>query len=216
MADIVIYLLDIICFIFNCILLSVPIVDIYEICLSKDTGKYPYSYLLFGSYCSYAWFIYGIKVNSFALEWSSLYGLIINFTCLVIFICITKIQSYKKNFLNGIFLVSYLLLITLELSLTLNSHFYGLSACIIEVIVALSTVQKIQEAILYEDVRYIPINLVVIFFITNLVWLLYAYMLTDIYIAIPNFVGFICNTYQLYLYNLFLHKKESNVILIQI
>ena len=209
MSNVFLYFLDVVCFVFNCILLSVPIVDIYEIYCNKDTDKYPYSYLLFGSYCSYAWFIYGIKVNSFALQWSSLYGLIVNFVCLVIFIMTTKMLPYKKNVLNGIFLMSYILLIIIELNSTLNSQLYGLSACIIEVIVAVSTVQKIQEAILYKDIRYIPINLVVIFFFTNIVWLVYAYMLSDIYITIPNSVEFICNSYQIYLYNLFSNKNKK-------
>ena len=211
MAGFLMLLLDLCCFTLNCVLLSVPLYDIYEIYYSKETDKYPYSYLLFSSYNCYVWFIYGFKESKLALEWSCFYGTIVNIFCLIVFILSTQLYSYTKHILNSCFILTFVILIVLEFYLEISPHIYGLTGCIIEVIVAISTVQKIQEAILYRDIRYIPIRIVVIFFLANISLLLYAYILSDIYLTIPNLVAFTCNSYQIYLY--FLFSQKSNKII---
>jgi hypothetical protein len=203
-------ILDFVCLLLYCILMTIPIYDIYLVYKNKETNTYPYFYLLISSYNCLFWIIYGIKILSFALIWSSFYGTIVNIGCMIFFILATTQSSNIKHLLNCSFIFSFVLIITIELIFNIRASLYGLIACVLDVVVSISTVQKISDVLTFRDIRFIPIRLVTVFLVDNIAWILYSILLKDIFIAFPTLIAIICNSFQIYLYILFSATPRSS------
>lgn len=202
-------ILDFICLILYCALMTIPVYDIYLVYRNKETQKYPYFYLLLSSYNCLLWTIYGLKIDSFALIWSSFYGTVINYGCMIVFVIATPLGSNMKHLLNWSYSISLFSIILIELIYKIDSSAYGFVGCILEVIVSISTVQKISDVITFRDIRYIPIRLVSVFLVDNIAWILYSILLKDIFIAFPTLIAMICNSFQIYLYILYSNTPGS-------
>ncbi len=201
------------CLIINCLLMIIPTLDILHIYKTKETNKYPYLYLILTAVCYYAWAVYGWKVDALPLLWSSLIGVMFNIIFVIVFIYSTLLNSKFKLFLSFSFLFVFILLLIIESLINISENIYGLFGSISECIVAVSTIQKLKEAIMLRDISYIPIRLIITFWVNNIFWIWYAIELKDFFIILPNVMAFLLNSIQISLYRIYSGEiKRKNTI----
>ncbi|TQE06597.1 hypothetical protein C1H46_007839 [Malus baccata] len=63
-----------------------------------------------------------------------------------------------------------------------------------------------------KSVEYMPFFLSFFFFINGGVWTFYAWLLQDVFLGVPNGIGFLLGTTQLVLYAIYRNAKPSNQI----
>ena len=190
-------------------LFTIPILDIYNMYKTrKDVDKFPFFIFIGFSLNCFFWTVYGMKIDTISVWSCNFYGLITNMSFLIIYIiCIEASQRDKITYIAGC-LATLLILIIFVAKTTLSSTFYGTVANIFNIIAILSTVQKIKTAVELRDKSYIPINFVLICFANSISWVLFSISVGgNMFIFIPNFLGIVLCTVQLYYYNLF--SKEA-------
>jgi hypothetical protein len=190
-------------------LFTIPILDIYTMYKTrKDVDKFPFFIFIGFSFNCFFWTVYGLKIDTVSVWSCNIYGLITNISFLIVYIiCIDASQKDKTIYITGC-LATLIILIIFVSKTTFSSAFYGTIANIFNVIAILSTVQKIKIAIELKDKSYIPINFVLICFANSISWVLFSISIGgNMFIFVPNFLGIVLCTVQLYYYNLF--NKET-------
>lgn len=186
-------------------LFTIPIVDIYNMYKTrKDVDKFPFFIFIGFSFNCFFWTVYGMKIDTISVWSCNIYGLITNISFLIIYIiCIEASQKDKITYI-GACIATLLILIIFVSKTAFSSTFYGIIANIFNIIAVLTTVQKIKTAIELRDNSYIPINFVLICFANCISWVLFSFSVGgNMFIFIPNFLGFVLCTVQIYYYNLF-------------
>ena len=89
---------------------------------------------------------------------------------------------------------------------------YGFIASLLSTLTVISTLQKIKEILKYRDISYIPIRLIITYFINRVIWQLYAILNNyHIYLIIPCTFGITLNGYQIYLYWVFSNEDQNRL-----
>ncbi|KAL2612362.1 hypothetical protein R1flu_024054 [Riccia fluitans] len=86
----------------------------------------------------------------------------------------------------------------------------GVVSVIFSIIMYASPLRAMKMVIQTKSVTFMPFTLSAILLLNGLVWSLYAFLVKDIYVAIPNGVGAIFGIIQILLYLVYMNKSKKN------
>ncbi|KAM2334730.1 hypothetical protein ACFXTH_012236 [Malus domestica] len=82
----------------------------------------------------------------------------------------------------------------------------------LNIIMYASPLVVMKTVVTTKSVEYMPFFLSFFFFINGGVWTFYAWLLQDVFLGVPNGIGFLLGTTQLVLYAIYRNAKPSNQI----
>ncbi|TXG65173.1 hypothetical protein EZV62_006448 [Acer yangbiense] len=109
------------------------------------------------------------------------------------------------GFLGTVFAITLLAMHKLSLRLT----FIGIICAGLTIGVYASPLLVMGLVIKTKSVEYMPFSLSFFLFVNAGVWSLYAVLIKDIYIGVPNAIGFVLGSSQLILYAIYKNKSNS-------
>ena len=211
MEDLLFSIVSFLGLVLYCIRVTIPITDIYEIYRTKEVSKYPYLVLISFSFSAYFWTFYGIKQESKALFYSSFYGFLLNMIYLIVFIISTSYTYEIKNIMIAAYLFIFATLLVVEYLFNLPNNFYGFIGNIFSILSVIATLHKIKEILQYRDISYIPIKLMITYFLNSCLWEMYGILSNfDLFLIVPNLLGIALNGFQVFIYYKFSSENQVN------
>lgn len=196
------------------VLFIIPYWDVKEIYKTKETSKFPYLLFINFAIQCYAWFWYGIGINSTSVYLCNLVGLIANTGYIIVFTLSTNLSDqYKKGIISFICLL-LVVLFSISIMITIPIRVYGIVAVVFNSLALFSSGQKIKDAIDKEDNSFIPIRIIIIVLFNSAFWIAYAITIGfDLFIIIPNMIGIIMATIQIYLFKKYDKTNETDAMI---
>ncbi|KAK1581962.1 hypothetical protein Q3G72_010608 [Acer saccharum] len=162
------------------------------------------------------WTLYGLlKPGGFLVMTVNGAGVVSQFTYITLFLIYAprekKIKTAKLavildvGFLGTVFAITLLAMHKLSLRLT----FVGIISAGLTIGVYASPLLVIRTVIQTKSVEYMPFSLSFFMFLNAGVWSIYAVLVKDIYIGVPNSIGFVFGSAQLILYAMYKNKSKS-------
>ncbi|KAK4850384.1 hypothetical protein QYF36_006315 [Acer negundo] len=162
------------------------------------------------------WTLYGLmKPGGFLIMTVNGVGAVLQFTYITLFLIYApremKIKTAKLavildvGFLGTVFAITLLAIHKLSLRLT----FIGIICAGLTIGVYASPLLVMRLVIKTKSVEYMPFSLSFFLFVNAGVWSIYAILIKDIYIGVPNAIGFVLGSSQLILYVIYKNMSES-------
>ena len=139
------------------------------------------------------WYIYGEMILSNQIKYCHLFGAIINFILIYIYL-FYEIRKYPlDSILNGIIVIigSYALYRGIKLNLNDDIQSVGYICLITHLFILLSPIVLIFKVVMQKNYNLIPIIPVRISLSATISWIAYGVYLFNINIIYPNIIGFI-------------------------
>ncbi|TXG65174.1 hypothetical protein EZV62_006449 [Acer yangbiense] len=197
------------------LLFASPIRTFWKVVKKKSTENYkgvPYITTLMSTSL---WTLYGLlKPGGFLVMTINGAGAVSQFTYITLFLIYAprekKIKTAKLavildvGFLGTVFAITLLAMNKLSLRLT----FVGIISAGLTIGVYASPLLIMRTVIKTKSVEYMPLSLSFFMFINASVWSIYAVLVKDIYIGVPNSIGFVLGSAQLILYAMYKNKSK--------
>ncbi|XP_010524542.1 PREDICTED: bidirectional sugar transporter SWEET17 [Tarenaya hassleriana] len=91
-----------------------------------------------------------------------------------------------------------------------RSHAMGFICAGLNIIMYASPLSAMKTVVKTKSVRYMPFWLSFFLFLNGAIWAIYASLLHDVFLLVPNGVGFVLGTMQLILYGIYRNAKPIN------
>jgi uncharacterized protein with PQ loop repeat len=177
------------------LLYTVPYKDILEIYKTKDTEKFPSAILVINIVNTFFWTIYAILTNQIGLLVGNLYGLTLNCIYWITYVYCLKISSEKKLITCLFTLISIPLFFNMWLYKGISKGLTGYIALTTSSLMSVAPAQNFGKIFREKDNSYIPIRIVVIIFLSGVIWFLYGILVWDMIVILPNvwasLIGFV-------------------------
>ncbi|GLT79463.1 hypothetical protein SLA2020_509510 [Shorea laevis] len=195
-----------------------PIPTFYRIWKKKSTEGFQSLPYLAGLFSAMLWIYYAsLKSDAFLLITINSFG------CLVetIYIAFYIMYAPKKA---RIFTLRLLLLLNFVgyCMILLLSHFVAKGSTRVQVLgwicvafslsIFVAPLSIMRLVIRAKSVEFMPFHLSLFLTISAITWLFYGIFLKDLYVAIPNILGFIFGLLQLVLYGVYRNKSKMVVV----
>jgi len=190
------------------LLFTIPYKDILEIYYTKKTDKFPFLVLIVTIFNTFFFCLYGLQVNQLGIIIPNTYGLTINVIFWLVYVFCMNLTIKKKT----IFSLGTLIFIPLAFNVWLWSSFSkevtGFFAMICSLSLSASPMQNITKCLAEKDNSYIPIRIVSIILLSSVLYLIFAFLVSDKILMITNTWGIITSTFQIIVY---LKYSNSNI-----
>nr|UJT76403.1 bidirectional sugar transporter SWEET13a [Hemerocallis fulva] len=186
--------------------LLAPIPTFYRIYKKKSTEGFqsvPYVVALFSAML---WIYYAfVKTNEYLLITINTFGCFIETLYIVMYLTYAprkaKVNTAKIFLLLNVGLFSLIVLATIFLSKGANRQKLLGWICVgFAVSVFAAPLSIIKQVIKTKSVEYMPFSLSFFLTLSAVVWFAYGLLIKDIYVAIPNILGFVFGIIQMVLY----------------
>ncbi|KAK0600518.1 hypothetical protein LWI29_015788 [Acer saccharum] len=162
------------------------------------------------------WTLYGLmKPGGFLIMTVNGVGAVLQFIYISLYLIYApremKIKTAKLaaildvGFLGTVFAITLLAMHKLSLRLT----FIGIICAGLTIGVYASPLLVMGLVIKTKSVEYMPFSLSFFLFVNAGVWSVYAVLIKDIYMGVPNVIGFVLGSSQLILYAIYKNKSKS-------
>lgn len=187
-----------------------PVPTFIRIFKKKSTEGFqsvPYVVALFSAML---WIYYAmLKGNSILLITINVAGVIIEIIYVAIYITYAprqaRVSTLKLLFLMN--LVGFSLIVLLCHYLVIKAHVrlqvYGWICVVFSISVFAAPLSVMRMVIRTKSAEFMPINLSLCLTLTATIWFLYGFLLKDLYITLPNVVGFLFGVAQMVLYGIY-------------
>ncbi|XLR42507.1 hypothetical protein HN51_020696 [Arachis hypogaea] len=200
---------------FVCFLAPLP--TFYRVCKKKSTEGFqsiPYVAALFSAML---WIFYAyVKTGETLLITINAFGCVIETIYLAIFITYCP-KKVRMSTLRMILLLNFggfctIVLLTHILAKGANRpKLLGWICVVFATSVFAAPLSIIRTVIRTKSVEFLPFPLSLLLFISAIMWLLYGIFLKDIYVTLPNTLGFLFGIIQMVMY--MIYRKNKNVVL---
>ena len=167
---------------------------------TKDYSQIPYLTQLVESFC---WTLWTTTLpNRLEVLITNALGCLFMFIYVCIFIYYAQYQSYeKKKILNiqvliAFFLMAVALTIFLAVDKPLSSTILVSSAVFYNCVKYSSPLSVAKIVISTKSVEFMPLSLTLACLLCSALWGMYGFLLSDIWILVPNVLGFFCSIAQ--------------------
>ncbi|KAM6597034.1 bidirectional sugar transporter SWEET16-like isoform X1 [Cannabis sativa] len=166
---------------------------------------------------AFFWIYYGIiKTNGFLIVTVNVYGAIVEIIFLTIFLLFAPPKMKIRTAIlvvvfNVIFPVAAIMYMQIFLHGNTRIDFAGSLCSVFSMIAYASPLSSMKTVILTKSVEYMPFLLSLILFLNSVVWTVYAYLLKDYFVGIPNVSGFVLGSIQLILYAMYWRPNSSSM-----
>ena len=178
-----------------------PLPSVIEGLKKNNLKSLSSSYLTCAVVNSILWGIYGIKLNEFAMYMTNIFSS----TVFMFYLCCLLIINDQAiriiPYALGSSLMSYLIYLFIE------KEIVGLIAFLISSIWMITSIEKMREALLERNSKFINLPVILSSMIGNFIWIIYGSMLRNFFIIFPNTLGLI-----LYCFNIFIYLWVTNLI----
>ncbi|XP_027338567.1 bidirectional sugar transporter SWEET17 isoform X2 [Abrus precatorius] len=182
---------------------------------TEDFSSIPYICTLLN--CS-LWTYYGIiKAGEYLVATVNGFGIVVQTIYIILFLIYApKGIRAKTSILFGIVDVGILAVAVIVTQLTLHaearSGAVGIMGAGLNIVMYSSPLSIMKTVVTTKSVEYMPFFLSFFFFVNGGVWLLYAVLVRDVILAVPNGSGFLLGAMQLGLYGIYRKGKHiSNI-----
>ncbi|KAK7289913.1 hypothetical protein RIF29_03948 [Crotalaria pallida] len=182
---------------------------------TEDFSSIPYICTLLN--CS-LWTYYGlIKSGEYLVATVNGFGIVVETIYLVLFLIYApKRMRMKTAILAGILDVGILAAAIVVTQLAMNGegriNAVGLMGAGLNIVMYGSPLAAMKTVVTTKSVEYMPFFLSFFSFVNGGVWLLYAVLVRDLILGVPNGTGFALGAMQLVLYGIYRNGKASNHI----
>ncbi|XP_065313204.1 sugar transporter SWEET1-like [Gordionus sp. m RMFG-2023] len=175
----------------------------------KNTdGISPFPFI-FGLLCAAINFEYGIYKDDKSIICTNVFGIICqsSYVVLYIFFSMQKKQLLKMTGLTLMIigLISLYVFHIKQQNEYLAIQYLGISSCTLALIFFASPLASVLTVFKEKSVKSMSFTFSMVASLVSLSWTIYGTLISDPYIQIPNFCGFLISMFQLYL---FYHFKE--------
>ncbi|KAK3197977.1 hypothetical protein Dsin_021392 [Dipteronia sinensis] len=164
------------------------------------------------------WALYGLmKPGGFLIMTVSGAGAVLQLTYITLFLIYSprekKIKTAKLAVILDVGFLGTVLAITLLAmhKLSLRLAFIGIICGVLGIGVYASPLLAMRLVIKTKSVEYMPFSLSFFLFLNAGIWSIYAVLVKDIYIGVPNAIGFVLGSAQLILYVIYKNKSKSTI-----
>ncbi|XP_022761225.1 bidirectional sugar transporter SWEET17 isoform X2 [Durio zibethinus] len=180
---------------------------------TEDFESLPYICTLLNSSL---WTYYGItKPGELLVATVNGFGILVEAVYVVLFLMYApKNMRVKTGILVGIldvgFLAAAILVTRLALQGETRIDAIGFMCAGLNIIMYGSPLVAMKTVVTTKSVEYMPFFLSFFLFLNGGIWAFYALLVQDIFLGVPNGIGFLLGTAQLLLYAIYRNAKRSN------
>ncbi|XP_020410006.1 bidirectional sugar transporter SWEET17 isoform X3 [Prunus persica] len=168
---------------------------------------------------SFLWTYYGIIRPAGGLLVATVngFGVVVEIIYLILFLVYAPAKMRAKTAiligtLDVGFLVAAILATWLALQGETRIDALGFICAGLNIIMYGSPLVAMKTVITTKSVEYMPFFLSFFFFLNGGVWTLYAWLIRDVFLGVPNGIGFLLGTTQLVLYAIYRNAKPADNI----
>ncbi|XP_015899879.3 bidirectional sugar transporter SWEET17 isoform X1 [Ziziphus jujuba] len=164
---------------------------------------------------SFLWVYYGItKPDGLLIATVNGFGVLVETVYIALFLFYAPAKmKVKTGILVGILDVSFLtaaiLLTRLALKGDSRIDAIGILCAGLNIIMYGSPLSAMKTVVATKSVEYMPFLLSFFLFLNGGIWTLYAFLVQDLFLGVPNGAGFLLGTAQLLLYAIYRNAKPS-------
>ncbi|WCJ23474.1 Bidirectional sugar transporter SWEET17 [Euphorbia peplus] len=168
------------------------------------------------------WTYYGlIKPGAYLVSTVNGFGILVELVYVSLFLIYapSKMKA-KTGILIGILDVGFLLAAVLVTRLALQGDVRisatGFICAGLNIIMYASPLSAMKMVVTTKSVEFMPFLLSFFFFLNGAIWTFYAYLTSDIFLAVPNGVGFVLGIAQIILYLIYCRNGKgynTNIII---
>jgi len=152
---------------------------------------------------AFLWLSYGLLSGDFVIVLANSCGLLLALFYIYVFVQFTA-ASTRKYFVGvlGVTLFTLGCVVGMEDAAARNT--LGFVGCVINVFALGSPLEAVPVVLAEKSTRVMPLDLTLGNFTVAFLWTLYGFLLRDdVYIWLPNFLGFLCSLVQLALFAIY-------------
>ncbi|CAJ2662211.1 bidirectional sugar transporter SWEET17-like [Trifolium pratense] len=182
---------------------------------TEDFSCFPYICTLLNSSL---WTYYGIiKDGEYLVATVNGFGIVVEIIYILLFLIYAPPKIRVKTAIIGGILDVVILaaaVVTTQLALEgdARSGAVGIMGAALNILMYASPLAVMKTVVKTKSVEYLPFLLSFFFFINGGVWLLYAFLVRDLILGVPNGTGFVLGAMQLVLYAVYRNGKQSKNI----
>ncbi len=198
--------------IFAIVFFLIPLWMIFNMIKTKNTSTVPWLLFIFTILNCEFWMIYGLKLKAWPVYICNGVGIVTNHFYLIMYFFYLERPMIVK-FTNSILLLaSFSVIFAVFFIYIENTKLIGSIACVMNILMFASPLQKIGEVYEKKDNSYIPIHVSLSLVINCCIWILYGcFKEMDYFIIIPNVLGLLLSSFQVYLWFQFREPRPSYV-----
>ncbi|CAI8590115.1 unnamed protein product [Vicia faba] len=178
---------------------------------TEDFSSFPYICTLLNSSL---WTYYGtIKAGEYLVATVNGFGILVETIYILLFLIYApQKMRVKTAILVGILDVGVLGAAVVATQLALEgearSGAVGIMGAALNILMYASPLAVMKTVVKTKSVEYLPFLLSFFFFLNGGVWLLYAVLVRDVILGVPNGTGFVLGAMQLVLYGVYRNGKQ--------
>ncbi|KAL6627796.1 hypothetical protein ACP70R_031522 [Stipagrostis hirtigluma subsp. patula] len=215
--DTTLFIIGIIGNVISVLVFMSPIKTFWRIVQSGSTEEFDPSPYVFTLFNSLLWVYYGVtKPDGFLVATVNGFGAVMEALYVVLFIVYaadhaTRFKTAKLaaaldiGAFGVIFVVTTFAISELELRVMV----IGIICACLNVLMYGSPLAAMKTVITTKSVEYMPFFLSFFLFLNGGIWAVYAMLDRDIFLGIPNGIGFFLGTIQLIVYAIYMNSKAS-------
>lgn len=190
----------------------------WKIHKTKSTGLVAYLPFLAGVLNCVLWLSYGYMIGDLTVFWVNFTGLVLNAGYTVVFVMYT--QTKDEVLLRcGILLVFVLVILGyffyIETDNLRGINALGIFCNVVAVAFFASPLATMREVVQTKSTETMSLPLSVMAAITTFLWTSYGFLKKDVYIVMPNLLGFLLTCTQLALFAIYWSSPKKRVVSIE-
>ncbi|KAF3456242.1 hypothetical protein FNV43_RR00892 [Rhamnella rubrinervis] len=193
-----------------------PVGTFWRIIKERTTGDFESVPYICTFLSSFLWTYYGItKPDGLLVATVNGFGILVETVYITVFLIYAPAKmKAKTGILIGIldvgFVAAAILVTRLALEGDARIDAIGLLCAALNIIMYASPLSAMKTVVTSKSVEYMPFWLSFFLFLNGGIWTLYAFLVRDYFLGVPNGAGFLLGTAQLVLYAIYRNAKPSN------
>ncbi|XP_043796758.1 sugar transporter SWEET1 [Apis laboriosa] len=162
------------------------------------------------------WMRYGMLIEDQFILLVNIFGIILQASYLYVFILysVKKFKIIRQIIAATCFLGTVYFYSFYEQDRVLAAKYVGFLSCTITVLFFASPLMMLAHVIKVKNTETLPFPIIMASFIVSSQWFVYGYLLNDLFIQIPNFLGCILSAFQLCFFLIYRNDHFNNAYLI--